>query len=73
MMMDPQQQVRGDMHVLYILVVLSTVALMAGGVYSADFDVGGTAGWTLPSAAQAVNYTSWANSQIFVVGDVLCM
>ena len=75
MIMDPQLHQLRDRHLLSFVVVLSmtVVALMASGAYSADFDVGGSAGWTLPSAADAVNYTSWANSQIFVVGDVLCM
>ena len=37
------------------------------------FNVGGTAGWTLPTPANNINYTTWANSHIFVIGDILCM
>mgnify|MGYP000391436816 FL=1 len=37
------------------------------------FNVGGTAGWTLPTPANNINYTTWANSHTFVIGDILCM
>ena len=33
--------------------------------------VGGTPGWSLPSRSM-VNYTQWAATQMFVVGDTLC-
>jgi hypothetical protein len=39
---------------------------MASSVYL----VGGAAGWTTPSRAN-INYTQWAESTSFVVGDTL--
>eukprot|EP00250_Pteridium_aquilinum_P005154 c15292_g1_i1 orf=263-856(+) len=47
------------------------LALMVGyGAQAAQLQVGGPAGWTLPSIAN-VNYTDWSASQTFVVGDTL--
>lgn len=44
--------------------------MMAYGTLGVQVDVGGSAGWSLPSMAN-VNYSSWAASQTFVMGDVL--
>ncbi|KAI5066151.1 hypothetical protein GOP47_0018775 [Adiantum capillus-veneris] len=47
------------------------VVLMGGqGQEAAQFEVGGSSGWTLPSIGN-VNYSDWADSQTFVVGDTL--
>ena len=44
-----------------------TVMAREGAVHQ----VGGTPGWSLPSRSM-VNYTQWAATQMFVVGDTLC-
>ncbi|MCO5552431.1 hypothetical protein L7F22_005942 [Adiantum nelumboides] len=57
--------------VVMVVMVGVKVLLMGGqGHEAAQFEVGGTSGWTLPSIGN-VNYSDWAASQTFVVGDSL--
>ncbi|KAI5055840.1 hypothetical protein GOP47_0029361 [Adiantum capillus-veneris] len=54
---------------LQLLVGVVVVALLSPSLATV-YTVGGPAGWTTPSRAK-VNYTDWASSTLFEVGDSL--
>lgn len=59
------------MNLTLLVVALIAAATVLPGTQAADFVVGDTTGWKVPTTDSATFYSAWAAKNNFSVGDVL--